>query len=675
MGLLQRIQRRTTLLQSDDFLHRVPWSHLPAVIQLIHMIRANAPEVPVNVDASDPISLQARQQCPFCSFHTTSLPNMRRHMTTQHDAPYHRVSLISPLSMALNGKPQCMHCHHLFSSWKNFFVHVQRDCCQVQPSPMTEPADEPPRQITATEVVQNTFQITRQPFWPDLQSNILTDDWTGLSQQAPALESLTHHCAICGTWCNRFQEMHGHYRLYHHDQLRGGIAKGVQLSHVIQQTSPCPLCQKQYTRVHSCPVTLQIGILRLQMMEPDVRNQSELTCEICVQQFDDTGQLYSHMAQTHGHTLNDWVPSRDSVQGSDKCRHCQASFDSRSGLRRHITEGRCEAFDPAASLDPVDNTQRWGTWLRLGDFSPTGLTAHQRLQLTTVCQFCETKYMRTGDVVAHLLQAHGHTWTASQQMLRYLLQTVMATRGSICNPQAHEVGLAHICTPLRQIAMLMANGDVQLLVPQQFSAAILAPAMEHLNHVTLQQRLIDILVSRDFAQLWTDQTALTGLRSRCMICGGHYQPPELLRHLLTIHPQTSAWATQFAFQLYEPLHRFQQTDFQCNLCLQVFNLPADVPTNALLPRVQTQTSHFVSSCPVVLQIATLLQPINGRPDGPQRSGPHGGIGGAGPIPFRHQETSRRKRRRAPNTSDTNPRPRKSQRPQDSTKRPSPHCCD
>ena len=117
MGLLQRIQRRTPLLQSDDFLHRVHWSHLPEAIQLIHMIRANAPEVPVNADASEPVRLQARQHCPFCSFHTTSIANMRRHMTAQHDAPYHRVSHVSPLSMALNGKPQCMQCHHLFSSW------------------------------------------------------------------------------------------------------------------------------------------------------------------------------------------------------------------------------------------------------------------------------------------------------------------------------------------------------------------------------------------------------------------------------------------------------------------------------------------------------------------------------------------------------------------------------
>ena len=81
--------------------------------------------------------------------------------------------------------------------------------------------------------------------------------------------------------------------------------------------------------------------------------------------------------------------------------------------------------------------------------------------------------MRTGDVVAHLLQSHGALWTASQTMLRFLLQAVMAKRGCTCNPQAHEVGLTHVCTSLRQIAMMLAHTDTQLFVPTQFSAAVL----------------------------------------------------------------------------------------------------------------------------------------------------------------------------------------------------------
>ena len=362
MALLLRIQRRTSLIPPDDFLHRLTWTHLPDVIQLIRHVRANAPEVPVSADASAPVNLQASQRCPFCPFQTGSSANLRRHMTAQHAAPIYRVSQVFPLSMALQGKPQCTQCLHLFTSRKIFFVHVQRDCCQVQPRPMTEPPDVRPRPLPAPEIVNNSFQITGQPFWPDLQSNVLTDDWHGLSQQAPALEYLTHHCAICGTWCNRFQEMHGHYRLYHHEQLRGGVAKGVQLSHVMQHNSPCPLCQKSYHRVHSCPVTLQIGILRLQLMEPDVRSQAELTCEICVQQFDDTGQLYSHMAQTHGHTLNDWVPSRDSVY--------RGLINADTAMPALTAAQACDATSLRADARHLTHRHLWIRWTTHSDGVP-----------------------------------------------------------------------------------------------------------------------------------------------------------------------------------------------------------------------------------------------------------------------------------------------------------------
>lgn len=645
MGLLQRIQRRATILSPHDFLRHLDWTQLHDLLHLIHSMQAHAPEVPISASPDDPIRVQARQHCPHCQFATDSIPNMRRHLTTHHNQPQYRTISTSPLAMTLNGKPQCNNCHFTFSSWKAFIVHVQRACCQVPPMLPTSPTDVRLTPMSARDNVHRHFQVTTQPFWPELERCLHNDDWPSLCQLSVGLEHLTHHCAICGTWCNRFQELHSHYRLYHDEQLKGGVVKGAQLTQVMQLASPCALCNKQYSRVHSCPVTLQIGILRLQLQEPDIRAQQELTCEICVQQFDDQGQLYQHMARDHNQTLSDWVPSRDSVQGSDQCRHCSMQFDSRSGLRRHITEGRCEAFDPLASQNPTDNTNKWSTWLHNGDFSPTGLSAHQRLQLTTTCQFCEAKYMRTGDVVAHLLQSHGPLWNASQPMLRYLLQVVMASRGCICNPQAHEVGLAHICTPLRQVAMMMVNSDVQLLVPTQFHVDTLAPMLTPLRDEALTQRVIASLVARDFAKLWTDTAVVHALKSRCMTCGGHYQPAELLRHLLTVHPQTCAWATQIAFQLHDLLPQMQPQDFQCTLCQQIYNLPA--PDNDQQPqqRVQIQRSHFVSSCPVVLQIAILLQPIHGRSDGSQRPGPDGWIGSPGSSSVGPTEASRGKRRR------------------------------
>ena len=646
MGLLTRIQRRDIHMLPHDFLHQLDWQPLHDVLQLIRSLITAAPEVPISVNPEDPVRTQAGQQCPHCHFMTDSIPNMRRHLTTQHGEPRYRTESISPLAMTVNGKPQCNNCLFVFSTWKSFLVHVPRACCQVRRS-MTEPP-QPDVQMSPTPAVDQVhrhYQVAAQQFWPELERCIQTDDWTGLKRLEPCLEHLTHHCAICGTWCNRFQELHSHYRLYHDAQLKGGVAKGAQLTQVLQLSSPCELCHKAYSRVHSCPVALQVAILRLQMQEPDVRQQTELTCEICVQQFDDHSQMYQHMAREHGQTLSDWIPSRDSVQGSNQCRHCTLQFDSRSGLRRHITEGRCEAFDPLASLNPQDTTSQWSTWLRSGDFSPTGLTAHQRLQLTTTCQFCAVKYMRTGDLVAHLLQSHGPLWNDSQQMLRYLLQVVMASRGCICNPQAHEVGLAHICTPLRQVAMMMVSNDVPILVPTQFQATSLATQLSYLHDDALAQRVTDILLARMFDRLWTDPLILQTLRSRCLTCGGHYQPAELLRHLLTVHPQTCAWATQIAFQLHDLLQRFQQQDYRCNLCQQVFNLPA-VSSETEHMRSQVQQSHFVSSCPVVLQIAILLQPINGRLDGPQRSSFDGGSGGIGSPVAGHTETARRRRRRA-----------------------------
>ena len=642
MGLLRRLSRRDQLLQPHDFLCGLDWSHLHDILALIHCIRQTAPEVPIALDPAAPVQIQAQHCCPYCNFTTQCVANLRRHLTTHHQQKQYRTCDISPLGMSLQGKPQCSHCLTMFSTWNQFFIHVQRDCCQASQGGISR-CLEPTGLTEGMNLPDQVLHVTHQPFWPDLQQLLHADDWNALGNRPDMTAFLSSHCIFCGMWCNRYQEMHGHHRLYHQEQTTGSVAKGVQLSHILQQTSPCGLCGKSYQRVHSCPVALQVGILRLLMMDHDVRQQAEMTCDICIQQFDDASQLYGHMSLEHGLTINDWCPSRDSHEGSDRCRHCGASFESRSGLRRHITEGRCGSFDPLASPNPIDTTGKWGAWLSTGDFST--LTAHQRLQLTTVCQFCGMKYMRTGDVVAHLLQSHGALWTASQTMLRFLLQAVMAKRGCTCNPQAHEVGLAHVCTPLRQIAMMLAHTDTHLFVPTQFTAAVLSPALDCLNYAALANRLTEVLTDRNFSQLWQDPLIVLGLRSRCMLCGGHYKPAALLRHLLTMHSQTSAWATQIAFQLYVVMQNQQHQDYQCIFCQQVFNLPPDYDAQMTTDRLQILHSHFVSSCPVVLQIACLLHPPDGRTDGSQRPSLDGGPLGVGTAAAGGPQVSRRKRGR------------------------------
>lgn len=194
--------------------------------------------------------------------------------------------------------------------------------------------------------------------------------------------------------------------------------------------------------------------------------------------------------------------------------------------------------------------------------------------------------------------------------------------------------------------MILAHGERLLLVPQQFHSAQLAVTLQCLQSGDFVQKLTHILVSRDFAQLWTDPEVLQGLRTQCVHCGGHYQPADLLRHLLTVHPQTCAWAAQIAFQLYDPMLQQQSQDFQCDCCNQIYNLPVAHADTRSTQRELLQKSHFASNCPVALQIATLLHPINGRVDGSERSSADGRPERPGAPAVRQSAASRSSRRRA-----------------------------
>ena len=419
----------------------------------------------------------------------------------------------------------------------------------------------------------------------------------------------------------------------------------------MQTTSPCGLCQRPYSRVHSCPVALQLGMLLIQVRPETDRAAVSSTCDLCDISFMDLGQLYGHLANNHGLTVNDWCPSRDS-QGGEGCRHCGLIFESRSGLRRHITEGRCDAFDPLATPHPNDTTAKWGEWLQTGDFSPGALTAHMRLQLTNNCQFCSLTYSRTGDLTAHLLQSHGDLWTGSQPWLRFLLQSVMASRGCQCNPQTHELGITHVCALFRQVAMMIHHHGVQLMVPTQFHKPALEASLLCVQHEVLQQKLIHALTARTFDHLWQDEDILDGLRTRCLTCGGHYTTNVLLHHLLVQHPQTCAWAAQIAFQLHHMLQSLQTNDWQCNLCQQIYNLQVD-PAESMTPdRCRLQHQHFTTNCPVVVQLTALLHPLHGRADGPQRPGFDGWSSSTGTTTAWGQKTLGWKRRSSAQASQT-----------------------
>ena len=545
----------------------------------------------------------------------------------------YRTNALSPLTLARHGKPQCKNCHIAFTSWRRFFLHVERHCCQALPpaaaplmyegDPTVEMPVEPanygsnmPASVNdPAQPLPARFAAEVEPFWSLLSTVAQTAAYDRLTEDARLGESLAHHCIICGTWCNRCQELNLHYRLHHPKDMPGTLARSAQITHQLNSPSPCNLCQKAYRRGHCCPVATQVAALQLHHLMPEDRSIASRTCIMCQQVMDNMCQLHQHLARHHEIQVHDWCPSRDGLQNSSACAHCGSIFESRSGLQRHILDGRCAQFDPDASPQPLDAASKWMPTLIQGNFTRSALSPGQRQDLTLVCQMCGTRYGRQNDLGAHLQQAHSPLWMASQEMLRFLIQTVQAKNGCQCTPGCHDQGKTHICMMLRQFAMMYMTSPCDLLVPTQFSQDLLDTLLQPILHLPLHQPLKEILQSRQFENLWLTPGTAGLLKQWCVKCGDHFHPAALVIHHWQRHGEYSQWATQIKFQLFACLLRLQDQDNQCNFCGLMINPPLPLDADSTPDRLLTMQTHFASNCPIVHQVALLLQPIHGSEHG------------------------------------------------------------
>lgn len=546
-----RLQRRAQQLDSHDFLHKVDWSHVPELIKLINCVHARHLEVPLTARC-EPGVTQARHACPHCSFVTHTVANLRRHMTIAHHDSQFRTCTISPLDMTYQGKPQCNNCFLAFTTWRRFFIHVERDCCRATQRPMatasdaltqsmSNPMPRPHTEPTDRPNVDN-FVITQQSFWASLALLIKSQAWIRLLQLRDVGQFLAHKCLICGMWFSRCQELHSHFRTHHNEMMPGTLAKGAQLVKLLDLTSPCCLCGKTFRNGHSCPVMTQLAALSLHVIDDRPLDLASRTCDICHTVHDAMNDLHRHLYDAHGLQVHDWCPSRDCLPHSDACAHCGHVYEGRASLRRHILDGRCPEFDPSASAVPNDVKGTWSQILQDGHLCKPFLTAQQRQRLTLSCQLCGATYSRQNDLGQHLQQSHGEVWTSSQPFFRFLLQVILAVEGCQCNPCAHTQGRTHICCSLRQLAMIAMVCSWDLLVPAQFDRPHLAERFATLTAHGAIQHITDALVQRDFQVLWTNPFCLVFLRFWCVICGGHHHPAALTQHQLRQHPDECAWS-------------------------------------------------------------------------------------------------------------------------------------
>ena len=603
-----RLQRRALQLDSTDFLQQVDWQHHHDTMRLIDQVHGSMPEVPIDGDALMRTP-QVQYICSHCSFITNTIPNLRRHHTVAHNMAQYRTTPNTILEMSLHGRAQCKRCHKHFTTWRSFLIHVERSCCQANEPPSTAAPAAPV--LSSNRAERNSFQVTAQPFWPVLKQIIQEQSWHRLQEHPDIGQYLTHHCMICGIWNNRCQELHGHYRLHHSDVVTGIFAKSAQLTKVLRSPSPCVLCQREFMHGHTCTVFTQIAALLLHCQTSDVDTDRVLRCELCQTRCDDLQSLHRHLKAEHDVTVFDWNFARDSVPGSTACSHCGKPFTSREGLRTHIITGKCEFFDPAATNHPLNAADKWRTQLTLGFLDKQHLSAHQRLQLTLHCQLCGEVYVRSNDLSAHLQQAHGQLWQRANDMVRYLLQTLISSHGCMCNPSINDDSRSHICPGVRQMAMIFYTSETEMFIPQQYNEQTLRLTHRALANHARFQMLLNVVLDRDFSHLWHAPALLQMFRHWCTLCGAWFPTAALMTHQLIHHHDACTWAAQLKFQLVQCMQMEQQQDYQCKFCKLFFN-DSTVDPDAAAERAEQLQIHFASNCPVLQQIALVLQPLHGR---------------------------------------------------------------
>ena len=615
--------KRLLSLAATDILWTLDWTIHPQTIQLIQTA----------IDLIDQASLlhpmaapaapnnEAPFQCILCSFACDSLPNLRRHQTTVHGVTQFRTQICNAAAHALHGLPQCSTCFQSFVSWRSFQIHLERRCCEAVSLPAQLPSPDTQSRLTSAHLEL----LQQKPYGAALLSAIRRKAWEEILEYAAALHDLKQHCVICGVFHNRPQDLNQHLRVQHPHLVPNVFTKTVQLCRAHASISPCRYCGKTFMRSHMCPVLTQAALLCINL--PDVSHTagatpSILTCEICLQGFEDLATLHAHLRTIHRLELQDWLPSRDLLGNDPVCAHCQACFSNKAAVRQHICQGQCPQFD--ATRRPYQQTiqARWEELLLTGAFGTLSRSPTDRQHLTLRCQLCPAAFSRSMDLCLHLQTVHTHEWTLSQPTMQLHMLTNYSSLGCLCNPHPTSRSITHSCPAYRQLSMLAVRLPEELLIPWPLPPADVSAALTHLREHPAHDLLTQFLIGRQFSQLWQDELCSAALRNYCSLCGGHFTADVLREHLTRAHSSTLVAMDALMPLLIPCYQRHLQTDYQCPACGLVYNLPATAPLTAeeLQHRQVRAQNHCRFQCPVFAQAAHLLSngQLRPRDAGPQR---------------------------------------------------------
>ena len=630
--LQQSVTQRCRNLPANDIMTSCTWTHLDELIRLLDSVQetnlgAGFPPAVVEAIHSEP-----RFQCSVCEFQTDDVSHFRRHCTQEHLCSMQRTHFALAHLAAVDGLPTCKHCLMSFTSWRSFQIHLDRGCQALWSGPCSCTSSAPHPAVallTAPDFMQPSFEAVRglrlltneemqlflkQEFGGSVVTIVQNRAWEQMARASAACDYLARRCFLCERQFGRIQELNAHFRQFHSDLWHGVPEKAIQLSNLYANDPPCAHCGSPF-KTHICPVFVQLAVMllhgaALDEPAPESLHDTRQRCELCLELLPTSADLAQHLQtvhQLHGLTFN---ASRDVLPNSTACSHCGIIFQTIDGVKSHVVQGRCQHFDPRAAAETLEVDVAMKQACIDGKLKQYLQSASTRMRLTIRCQMCGKGYSRAADLAGHLQTAHSRLWRQALRLTQVLVSLLYEPGDCCCNPSIGHKRTAHICVPLRQIAMSFHRLEAALFAPVCITDDMLLQLFSPKLDRGVRFLLESALTNRDFAKCWTDPEFILIFSTRCFQCGQVHSPEDLCLHVreahFTSHPTVAFYMERFLIVL----HSLNQMDHQCGFCEQVFNLPSHMDTSANpARRFDLVQSHFKGHCPVALQLAILFARI------------------------------------------------------------------
>eukprot|EP00435_Cladocopium_sp_Y103_P007029 s1036_g2.t1 len=557
-GLLRTVQDRSSTLMSHDLALQVDWTHLPSLLHQLDHWQANSSLETLLSSTGEAWVRTPFFQCALCDFCTTDVSSFRRHCTISHKAHMHRTQMVTFSDHAVGGLPQCKTCGTVFSTWRVFQAHLERGCQELLPGPLRCSQPEGPlgsalgsislnmarspddasrgqRVLTETEL----DYLRQLDFGDRLIDIVKSRNWRTLEQERNACKHLATQCILCAVHFSRTQELHHHYKLHHPDLWEHAPQKALQLSNINCLERPCVYCGALFKN-HTCPVWSQIAVLLvngagLASVDAEPLSSERRTCDLCQLCFSSVADLTQHLQSEHGLQGLSFVEGRDALDNTSVCSHCGQIFQTMSGLKTHIVQGRCSFFNPASSSETKVVEDRWKSACVDGTMLDIFASPMARLHLTVTCQQCGKGCQRAADLVLHLQTSHARLWRDSQRLTMTMLEKFSSQNECHCNPQTGSKRGYHVCPAFRQLAMCHLRLDLEPSMPIQVTDHMLFELKTPRVESALRFRLEQFLAGRQFSKLWQDSEILQLLRTQCICCGKRCGAADLALHLREDH--------------------------------------------------------------------------------------------------------------------------------------------